>query len=150
MISARNGAFQGTVPDYPQYDEDPRPHRPCVRESGVSRVFGHRLNQSRANCERIARRVAAGPLKTPPDASQALCGHEFLVKELQLKPRPFKMGKAVASRRAERTPAKLKWEIPIKEDQGQWKSSRDGRGQVHMGSHRTKPFHRGEPDEQVE
>ncbi len=31
--------------------------------------------------------------KLPPDALQALSGHEFLVNELRLKPRPFKMGK---------------------------------------------------------
>ena len=38
--------------------------------------------------------------KLPPDALHALSGHKFLVKELQLKPRPFNMGKLVASRRS--------------------------------------------------
>ena len=40
-----------------------------------------------------------GVSKLPPDASHDPSGYEFLVKELRLKPKPFKIGKAVRAPR---------------------------------------------------
>ena len=77
------GRFPQAVPGDPAADYQ-IPVAATAWESGVNRVFGHRLNHSRAKS------------RLPVDALQASPGREFLLKELQLTPRPFKISIALA------------------------------------------------------